>query len=82
VRDGYVEVAPGTGDITTADKFGDVQLHIEWATPAIPKGEGQERGNSGVFLMDSTRSRFWTHTKTRPTTTARPARFTISTLRS
>ena len=28
------------------------QLHIEWATPAIVKGEGQERGNSGVFLMD------------------------------
>jgi hypothetical protein len=52
VRDGYMEVAPGTGDITTADKFGDVQLHIEWATPAVPKGEGQERGNSGVFLMD------------------------------
>ena len=52
VRDGYVEVAPGTGDIVTTDKFGDVQLHIEWATPAVPKGEGQERGNSGVFLME------------------------------
>jgi hypothetical protein len=52
VRDGYVEVTPGTGDIATSDKFGDVQLHIEWATPAVPKGEGQERGNSGVFLMD------------------------------
>ncbi len=52
VRDGYVEVAPGTGDITTVDKFGDVQLHIEWATPAVVKGEGQERGNSGIFLMD------------------------------
>jgi Domain of Unknown Function (DUF1080) len=51
VRDGYVEVAPGTGDIATSDKFGDVQLHIEWATPGVPKGEGQERGNSGVFLM-------------------------------
>ena len=51
VRAGYVEVAPGAGDIFTSDKFGDVQLHIEWATPAIPKGEGQERGNSGVFLM-------------------------------
>jgi hypothetical protein len=48
---GYVEVAPGTGDIQTRDKFGDVQLHIEWATPAVPKGEGQERGNSGIFLM-------------------------------
>ena len=51
VRDGYVEVAPGTGEIATVDKFGDVQLHIEWATPAVVKGEGQERGNSGVFLM-------------------------------
>jgi hypothetical protein len=52
IRDGYVEVAPGTGDITTVENFGDVQLHIEWATPAVVKGEGQERGNSGVFLMD------------------------------
>ena len=52
VRDGYVEVAPGAGDIATSDKFGDIQLHMEWATPAVPKGEGQERGNSGVFLMD------------------------------
>ena len=51
VIDGYAEVAPGTGDIQTRDKFGDCQLHIEWATPAAPKGEGQERGNSGVFLM-------------------------------
>jgi hypothetical protein len=52
VRDGYVEVAPGSGDIRTADSFGDCQLHIEWATPAVAKGEGQERGNSGVFLME------------------------------
>jgi len=52
VRDGYVEVMPGAGDMVTADKFGDAQLHIEWATPAVVKGEGQERGNSGVFLME------------------------------
>ncbi len=52
IRDGYVEVAPGAGDITTRDGFGDLQLHIEWATPAVAKGEGQERGNSGVFLME------------------------------
>ncbi len=50
VRDGYVEVVPGAGEITTRDTFGDVQLHIEWATPAVAKGEGQDRGNSGVFL--------------------------------
>ena len=52
VRDGYVEVMPGAGDMVTADKFGDAQLHIEWATPTVVKGEGQERGNSGVFLME------------------------------
>lgn len=51
VRDGYMEVAPRTGAITTKRAFGDVQLHVEWATPTPPKGEGQERGNSGVFLM-------------------------------
>ncbi len=51
VRDGYVEVAPGAGEIVTNQQFGDVQLHIEWATPSVVKGEGQERGNSGVFLM-------------------------------
>jgi hypothetical protein len=52
VRDGYVEVMPGAGDMVTAEKFGDAQLHIEWATPSVVKGEGQERGNSGVFLME------------------------------
>jgi hypothetical protein len=52
VVDGYAEVAPGTGDILTREKFGDTQLHIEWATPAMVKGEGQDRGNSGVFLME------------------------------
>ena len=51
VQDGYVEVKPGTGMLVSARGFGDVQLHIEWATPAVVKGEGQERGNSGVFLM-------------------------------
>ncbi|HWP44609.1 MAG TPA: DUF1080 domain-containing protein [Blastocatellia bacterium] len=52
VGDGYVEVAPQTGDIATREEFGDCQLHIEWATPAEVKGEGQGRGNSGVFLME------------------------------
>jgi hypothetical protein len=51
VRDGYMEVAAGTGAIVTKRAFGDVQLHLEWATPTPPKGESQERGNSGVFLM-------------------------------
>lgn len=51
VRDGYMEVVPGTGEIRTRESFGDCQLHIEWAAPAKVEGEGQGRGNSGVFLM-------------------------------
>jgi hypothetical protein len=51
VADGYMEVVGGTGGIVTARSFGDVQLHLEWASPASPTGEGQERGNSGVIIM-------------------------------
>ena len=46
------EAIVGGGDIFTKDEFGpDVQLHVEWAAPTPPKGEGQGRGNSGVFLF-------------------------------
>ena len=31
--------------------FGDVQLHLEWRTPANERGSGQNKGNSGVKLM-------------------------------
>lgn len=51
VENGYMEVVPHAGDIATKEKFGDVQLHIEWATPAEVKGNSQGRGNSGVFLQ-------------------------------
>jgi len=51
VRSGYMEVAAGTGGIATVRQFGDVQLHVEWASPNPPKGTDQDRGNSGVFLM-------------------------------
>jgi len=51
VEDGAMTVVPGTGSIRTRQGFGDVQLHIEWRTPAVVKGEGQGRGNSGVFLQ-------------------------------
>jgi hypothetical protein len=42
-----------TGSIRTKQGFGDCQLHVEWATPAVVVGNSQERGNSGVFLMDT-----------------------------
>jgi hypothetical protein len=51
VGDGYFEVAPGTGDVYSRDAFGDIQAHVEWATPNPPRGEDQDRGNSGFFLM-------------------------------
>ena len=44
-------VKPGTGGIRTKQGFGTCQLHIEWRSPSVVKGEGQGRGNSGVFLM-------------------------------
>lgn len=51
MQDGVAQVVPGTGGIQTEQSFGDVQLHVEWASPAEIEGEGQGRGNSGVFLM-------------------------------
>ncbi len=51
VENGYAEVVPGTGDIATKEKFGDVQLHVEWAAPAEVRGASQSRGNSGVIVM-------------------------------
>jgi hypothetical protein len=50
--DGSITVKPGAGDIQTARSFGDCQLHIEFRTPEVVKGEGQGRGNSGVFLQE------------------------------
>jgi hypothetical protein len=40
------------GDVVTKQHFGDCQLHVEFATPSEVSGEGQGRGNSGVFLLD------------------------------
>ena len=51
VHDGYFEVAPGTGDLVSRDTFGDAQLHVEWSEPPEISGTGQDRGNSGVYLM-------------------------------
>lgn len=48
IRDGY-GIAGGT--ITTKRPFGDCQLHVEWAAPTEIKGDGQNRGNSGIKLM-------------------------------
>jgi hypothetical protein len=41
----------GKGYIRTKQEFSDFQLHVEWAAPQVVKGNGQGRGNSGVYLL-------------------------------
>lgn len=49
LKDGYAIAQKRT--IQTKQHFGDVQLHVEFASPSEVRGRGQGRGNSGVFLM-------------------------------
>ena len=51
IKDSSMTVVKGTGDIQTKESFGDIQLHIEWRSPVVVKGEGEGRGNSGIFLQ-------------------------------
>lgn len=51
LEDGAMTVKPGTGNIVTKEKFGSVQLYLEWKSPEVIDGDGQGRGNSGVFLQ-------------------------------
>lgn len=52
LKDGVVTVVKGTGDMKTKKTFGDAQIHIEWRAPTVIVGEGQGRGNSGIFLQE------------------------------
>jgi len=52
VQNGYAEIVKGSGTIMTRQKFGDCQLHVEWMAPSTVAGEGQDRGNSGVYFME------------------------------
>ncbi len=49
VADGVMTVTAKAGDIVSAETFGDAQIHIEFMTP-VEKGDGQDRGNSGVYI--------------------------------
>jgi len=51
VHDGYFEVATGSGPLFSRDKFGDIQLHVEWSAPTPVRGNSQGRGNSGILIM-------------------------------
>ncbi len=51
LKDGAMSPTKDSGMIRSKQHFGSCQLHVEWATPKEVKGNGQGRGNSGVFLM-------------------------------
>ena len=41
----------GQGAVISKQTFRDAQIHLEFATPSQVQGEGQGRGNSGVYLQ-------------------------------
>ncbi|ETN94563.1 3-keto-disaccharide hydrolase [Zhouia amylolytica] len=51
-NNGSMTVKNGAGNIQTKQKFGDIQLHIEWKNPAESEATNQSRGNSGIFLQN------------------------------
>jgi hypothetical protein len=52
--DGSMQIVPGKGANKTVREFSDVkQLHVEFKLPLEPKGRGQGRANSGVYLLDA-----------------------------
>ncbi len=51
VREGYIEVTPKGGSLVSRQSFGSCHLHLEWRAPTPVSGQGQKRGNSGVFLL-------------------------------
>ncbi|WP_266171195.1 3-keto-disaccharide hydrolase [Dyella subtropica] len=53
VHDGVVTVDKAAGNIQTRQRFKNYQLHLEWQVPKDITGEGQARGNSGVFLAST-----------------------------
>jgi hypothetical protein len=53
VKDNILTVNKNYGNIETKKKFTNYQLHIEWREPLGLEGEGQGRGNSGVFLAST-----------------------------
>ena len=53
VADGAFTVRKGTGNIQTRQSFGSYQLHLEFRIPTGITGEGQARGNSGLFLAST-----------------------------
>ena len=50
-NDETLQIVKKAKDIQTKQKFGSIQLHLEWKTPGPEEDKGTSRGNSGVLLM-------------------------------
>ena len=50
LANGVMETTPH-GGLLSKEEFADCQVHVEWASPSVVKGDGQGRGNSGGYLM-------------------------------
>jgi hypothetical protein len=51
---GSMQIVKGKGSNRTKKEFSDIkQLHVEFKLPLEPKGRGQGRANSGVYLLDA-----------------------------
>jgi hypothetical protein len=53
VHDGIVTVDKKAGNIETRKQFRNYQLHLEYRIPQDITGEGQARGNSGLFVAST-----------------------------
>jgi len=53
IEDGLLVVDKAAGNIQTRRRFRNYQLHLEWRVPEGVTGEGQARGNSGLFLAST-----------------------------
>ncbi|MEM9420858.1 MAG: DUF1080 domain-containing protein [Planctomycetota bacterium] len=49
IHDGYFSVPKGGKWLRTKEKFGDIQLHVEWR---VPDRKGKIKGNSGIKIME------------------------------
>jgi hypothetical protein len=53
LRGGHMIVEKTVGNIETRRRFRNYQVHLEYRVPANITGEGQARGNSGLFLAST-----------------------------